>query len=83
MTYFSLKKYIAATKRFKRIINSYQTTTYVPEALHRLVEIYLILGIKEEAIVNARVLGYNYPDSKWYKLSYKLLKKNKILIQKN
>ena len=83
MTYFSLKKYIAATKRFNRIINSYQTTTYVPEVLHRLVEVYLILGIKEEAIVNARVLGYNYPNSKWYKLSYQLLKKNKILIQKN
>ena len=60
-----------------------QTTTFVPEALHRLVEVYLILGVKEEAIVNARVLGYNYPDSKWYKLSYQLLKKNKILIQKN
>lgn len=83
MTYFSLKKYISATKRFKRIINNYQTTTFVPEALHRLVEVYLILGVKEEAIVNARVLGYNYPDSKWYKLSYQLLKKNKILIQKN
>ena len=82
MTYFSLKKYIASTKRFKRIINDYQTTTYVPEALHRLVEVYLILGVKEEAIVNARVLGYNFPNSKWYKLSYKLLKKNNILIKK-
>ena len=40
---------------------------------------YLLLGVKSEAIVNARVLGYNFPESKWYKLSYKLLKKNKIL----
>ena len=82
MTYFSLKKYIASIKRFKRIINDYQTTTYVPEALHRLVEVYLILGVKEEAIVNARVLGYNFPDSKWYKLSYKLLENENILIKK-
>ena len=82
ITYFSLKKYLAAIKRFKRIINDYQTTTYVPEALYRLVEVYLILGVKEEAIVNARVLGYNFPESKWYKLSYKLLKKNNILIKK-
>ena len=80
MTYLSLKKYISSLRRFKNIVNKYQTTTYVPEALHRLVEIYLILGVKDEAIVNARVLGYNYPNSRWYKLSYNLLKKNNILL---
>ena len=80
-TYLSLKKYIAAIKRFKNIVNSYQTSSFVPESLHRLVEVYLILGVNEEAIVNARVLGYNFPNSKWYKYSYKLLK-DKNLINK-
>lgn len=78
MTYLSLKKYIAAVKRLKSIVNNYQTTSYVPEALHRLVELYIILGVTDEAIVNARVLGYNYPNSEWYALSYDLLKKNNI-----
>ena len=78
MTYISLKKYISALKRFKYVVNNYQTTNYTPEALHRLVEIYLILGVEEEALVNARVLGYNFPDSTWYKLSYNLLKKKKV-----
>ena len=78
MTYISLKKYISALKRFKYVVNNYQTTNYTPEALHRLVEIYLILGVEEEAIVNARVLGYNFPNSTWYKLSYNLLKKKKV-----
>ena len=78
MTYLGLKKYISALKRFKFVVNNYQTTDYTPEALHRLVEIYLILGVKEEALVIARVLGYNFPDSTWYKLSYNLLKKKKV-----
>ena len=78
-TYLSLKKYIAAIKRFKYIVNNYQTSSFVPESLHRLVEIYLILGINEEAIINARVLGYNFPKSKWYKFSYKLLKEKKLI----
>ena len=78
MTYLGLKKYISALKRFKFVVNNYQTTNYTPEALHRLVEIYLILGVKDEALVNARVLGYNFPDSIWYKLSYNLLKKKKV-----
>ena len=78
MTYLGLKKYVSDLKRFKFVVNNYQTTNYTPEALHRLVEIYLILGVKEEALVNARVLGYNFPDSTWYKLSYNLLKKKKV-----
>lgn len=78
MTYLSLKKYISALKRFKYVVNNYQTTNFTPEALHRLVEIYLILGVEDEAIVNARVLGYNFPNSTWYQLSYNLLKKKKV-----
>ena len=78
MTYLGLKKYVSALRRLKYVVNNYQTTNYTPEALHRLVEIYLILGVKEEALVNARVLGYNFPDSTWYKLSYNLLKKKKV-----
>ena len=76
-TYTSLKKYIASLKRYKNIVNQYQTSSYVAESLYRMVEIYLILGIKEEAVINARVLGHNYPDSKWYKFSYKLIEDNK------
>ena len=83
LTYISLKKYISALKRFKNIVNNYQTTIYVPEALHRMVEIYLALGIKEEALLNSRVLGYNFPKSKWYKFSYKLLRKNNIIYKQN
>ena len=83
-TYLSLKKYIAAIKRFKNVVNNYQTSSFVPESLHRLVEVYIILGVNDEAVINARVLGYNFPDSKWYKYSYKLLKNkkfNKLMIK--
>ena len=79
LTYLSLKKHIAALKRFKNIVNNYQTSIYVPEALHRMVEVYIALGIKEEAIINSRVLGYNFPKSKWYKFSYKLLTDNNLV----
>ena len=78
-TYLKLKKYISAAKRFKYIVNNYQTTSFVPEALHRLVEVYLILGVNQEALINARVLGYNFPDSKWYNYSYRLLKDKKLI----
>ncbi|MDE2516790.1 MAG: outer membrane protein assembly factor BamD [Rhodospirillales bacterium] len=62
--------YEAAIGRFQRVVNDYQTTNHVPEALHRLVEIYMILGLKQEALRTAAVLGYNYPGSSWYALSY-------------
>ena len=81
-TYTSLKKYIASLKRYKNIVNQYQTSSFVAEALYRIVEIYLILGVKEEAVINARVLGYNYPGSKWYKFSYKLFEDNKEFMNK-
>ncbi len=67
----------AALKRFAKVVDEYQTTSHAAEALHRLVEIYLQLGVKEEAKRYAAVLGHNFPGSVWYKDSYKLLGKNK------
>lgn len=63
----------AAINRFRRVIKDYQTTTHTSEALHRLVEAYLTLGLKQEATRVAAVLGYNYPGSKWYERSYSLM----------
>jgi len=65
--------YLAAINRFRIVVKDYQTTTHVPEALHRLVECYLALGVVDEAQANAAVLGYNYPGSEWYADSYALL----------
>ncbi len=65
--------YIAAINRFRTVIERYQTTTHVPEALHRLTEAYLALGVPEEARKVAAVLGYNYPSSRWYQDSYALI----------
>ena len=70
--YFDKKKWIASINRFKIIINEYDETIYVEEALHRLVEIYYILGLKKEAKKYAALLGYNYKSSKWYELSYSI-----------
>jgi len=63
----------AAINRFRVVIKQYQTTTHVAEALHRLVEAYLTLGLKQEATRIAAVLGHNYPGSKWYEKTYDLL----------
>jgi outer membrane protein assembly factor BamD len=63
----------AAINRFRMVIKDYQTTTHVPEALHRLVEGYMTLGLKDQALKVASVLGYNYPGSKWYENSFKLM----------
>jgi outer membrane protein assembly factor BamD len=62
--------YAAALGRFQRVVDLYQTTNHVPEALHRLTEIYLLLGLPEEAKRTAAVLGHNYPGSPWYADSY-------------
>lgn len=67
------REYLAALLRFRSVIDNYQTTTHVEEAMHRLVEVYLALGIVDEALQVAAVLGFNYPKSKWYKYSYALL----------
>ncbi|SMF71047.1 Beta-barrel assembly machine subunit BamD [Tistlia consotensis] len=71
--YESHGEYLAAINRFQTVIKDYQTTTHVPEALHRLVECYLALGVYKEAEATAAVLGYNFPGSEWYQDSYALL----------
>lgn len=71
--YLVRNQYQAAIRRFLNVVRDYQTTTHVPEALHRLVECYLSLGITSEAERVAAVLGYNYPGSVWYEDSYALL----------
>ena len=71
--YLKRGQYLAAMNRFKRVIDNYQTTTHVPEALERLVECDLALGLNDEAKANAAVLGYNYPGSEWYEDSYALI----------
>lgn len=71
--YLFRKQVTAAINRFRAVIKDYQTTTHVPEALHRLVECYLSLGMKEEATRVAAVLGYNYPGDVWYQRSYDLM----------
>ncbi len=68
--YESQHLYEAAIGRFQRVVDDYQTTNHVPEALHRLTEIYLILGLRDQARKTASVLGYNYPGSQWYEDSY-------------
>src|SRR5579864_9162352 len=71
--YLKREEYLAAMNRFKRVIENYQTTTHVPEALERLVECDLALGLNKEAKENAAVLGYNYPGSHWYENAYALV----------
>ena len=65
--------YGAAINRFRRVVDEFQTTNHVPEALHRLTEIYLSLGLTDEARKTASVLGHNFPGSAWYQDSYALL----------
>ncbi len=65
--------YAAAINRYRRVVEEYQTTNHVPEALHRLTESYLALGLVEEAKRSASVLGYNFPGNPWYQDSYGLL----------
>ena len=80
--YFDKKKWISAINRFRAVIDNYDTTIYIEEALHRLVEIHYIIGLEEEAKKYAYILGYNYRSSEWYEKSYsifdKMYEKNKI-----
>lgn len=71
--YMKQEQYSAAVNRFMTVVRDYQTTTHVPEALHRLVESYMILGLKDEATRVAAVLGHNYPGSQWYQDTYNVL----------
>ncbi|MEO1252501.1 MAG: outer membrane protein assembly factor BamD [Pseudomonadota bacterium] len=78
--YLRDNKHIAAINRFKTVITKYQTTTHVPEALHRLTEAYLELGIVDEARASAAVLGHNYPGSRWYQDSYRLFDRRGLIL---
>jgi len=73
--YQQKNRHLAAIERFKIVINDYNTTAQTPEALYRLTESYLSLGIIEEAKKTTAVLSYNFKESNWYKLSYDLFKK--------
>ena len=82
--YINKKKWIPALNRFKNVLNNYETTDHVEEAIHRLVEIYYILGLEEESLKYAALLGYNYNSGEWYKETYKIFnKKYKVSIPKN
>jgi len=84
--YFEKKKWIPAINRFRAVVDNYDTTIYVEEALHRLVEVYYTIGLKNEAKKYAQLLGYNYKSSEWYEKSYKLFnksyEKNNVKIKK-
>lgn len=71
--YQSQKQYLAAINRFKAVVSTYQTSSHTPEALYRLTESYLALGINDEATRAAAILGYNHPGSPWYAKAYGLL----------
>ena len=73
--YFEKQKWISAINRFQTVVSDYETTIFVEEALHRLVEIYYILGLKDEAKKYANLLGYNYQSSMWYERSYGVFNK--------
>ena len=74
--YVNKKKWIPAINRFKNVVNDYDTTIYVEEALYRLVEVYYLLGLKEESKKYAKILGYNYNSSEWFERAYKVLNKD-------
>ena len=74
--YLKKEKWVAAINRFKTILNKYETTIYVEEALHRLVETNYKIGLEDEAKKYANLLGYNYQSSQWYEQSYKVFNKD-------
>ena len=73
--YIKKEKWIAAISRFKTVVNDYDTTVYIEEALHRLVEIHYKLGLKPESEKYAQLLGYNYQSSEWYSETYSIFNK--------
>jgi outer membrane protein assembly factor BamD len=73
--YFGKKKWIPAINRFRVVVDDYDTTIYIEEALHRLVEVYYTLGLKKEAKKYANLLGYNYQSSEWFERSYSVFNK--------
>jgi len=80
--YSDREKWIPAINRFKKIVTNYDTTIYVEEALHRLVEINYRIGLEDEAKKYAALLGYNYQSSEWYKASFKIINKDYKSISK-
>jgi len=80
--YVDKKKWIPAINRFKKVVKEYETTIYVEEALHRLVELHYKIGLVDEAKNYAVLLGYNYESSKWYEESYKIFNKDYKKISK-
>jgi outer membrane protein assembly factor BamD len=74
--YQQRRQFIAAASRFRNVVDKYDVTSHTPEALHRLVEVYLALGLRDEARKTAAALGYNYPGSKWYERSFALVERN-------
>ena len=82
--YEKQRLYLGAINRYKTVINKFQTTTHVPEALHRLTEAYLAIGLSDEARRTSSILGHNFPGSVWYVDSYKMIGgKNPIKKEKN
>ncbi|MBL8907661.1 MAG: outer membrane protein assembly factor BamD [Rhizobiales bacterium] len=81
--YLKRGSYLAAVNRFKTVVIAYQTTTQTPEALYRLTESYMALGVRSEAQTAAAVLGYNYPNSEWYKDAYALLQNDGLTPSEN
>jgi outer membrane protein assembly factor BamD len=81
--YLERREYIAAVKRFRYVVENYSNTRHVEEALARLTEAYYAMGLTSEAQTAAAVLGHNYPDSQWYKDSYKLLQSNGLEPREN
>ncbi len=71
--YLKRNENLAAINRFRKVVETYDTTTHAPEALYRLVEAYLSIGLNGQAQASAAVLGYNYPGSQWYSDAYKLM----------
>ena len=87
--YFDKKKWIPSINRYRQVVDNYETTIYAEEALHRLVELHYLIGLKDEAKKYAKLLGYNYQSSEWYEKSYVLfnedyaIKENKKDKKKN
>ena len=74
--YISVQKWVPAIQRLKIIVNNYDKTIFIEEALHRLVEIHYHIGLEEEAKKYAKILGYNYNSSQWFEKSYKVFNRD-------
>ena len=81
--YVDKKKWIPAINRFREVVDKYDTTMYIEEALYRLVEVHYLLGLKNEAEKYAKLLGYNYQSSTWYEKSYTIFNENYKKKKKN